>query len=79
MHKNWNAIVEFSVRKKFLLLKKNIVMQKVFFVLVSGLDGFFQKFCVVRPKYHQMYPNPFICLKWFMFWIGYKEHSMVCF
>ena len=64
-----NAIVEFSARKKFLLTRKIIIMLKVFFVLVSELDGFFQKF---------RYPNPFICFKWLMFWIGYKEHGVFC-
>ena len=52
MHKNWNAIVEFSVRKKFLLSRKIIIMQKVFFVLVLELDGFFQKFCIVPRDIH---------------------------
>ena len=75
MHKNWNAIVEFSVRKKFLLSRKIIIMQKVFFVLVLELDGFFQKFCIV----------PLSKISQNLFKVVYvrdyldKEHYMVCF
>ena len=76
MHKNWNAIVEFSVRKKFLLSRKIIIMQKVFFVLVLELDGFFQKFCIVPLS--KISQNPFICLKWYMFANCYKRNITWC-